>query len=98
MENIKETIVFSNKNKQEIIITITKDGRIGSIVNESNLRFPYSLNQPYNRNLETWACNNGFKMNGKSTCPEKKIFGIKISQIPKNHEWRRIYPNKFRED
>jgi hypothetical protein len=43
----------------------------------------------------TWACNNGYLVNNKDVCPEKKIFGIKISDIPKGHELRHIYPHKF---
>ena len=48
-----------------------------------------------------WACNHGFKWregNGpdKDPYPEKRIFGVKVSDVPQGHEWRKIFPNKFR--
>ena len=43
-----------------------------------------------------WACNNLFLIDGKDTCPEKKVFGIRASDIPQGHELRKIYPNKFK--
>jgi len=48
------------------------------------------------RNVETWACNNNFYMDDRDTCPEEKIFGVKVSDVPQGHEWRTIFPNKFR--
>jgi hypothetical protein len=92
------TIVFTKKVNPSFQITIKvgRDGRISEIENERHIRFPYSIGQPYNRGLETWACNNGFLMDGKDMCPEKKIFGIKVSDIPQGHEWRHIFPGKFR--
>ena len=60
------------------------------------VRFPFSVGQLLQRNVEVWACNNNFLMDDKDTCPEKKIFGVKPSDVPKGHEWRTIYPNKFR--
>jgi hypothetical protein len=92
-----EKIVFKNKNNPNLIITITKskDNRIESIDNPSNLRFPYNIGQLLNRGIETWACNNNFLINGKDTCPEKKIFGIKAKDIPQGHPFRYIYPVKF---
>lgn len=97
-ESIEEEIVFTNKRNRNIKITISKspDGRIKSIENETGIRFPFSIGQIMSRNIETWACNNNFLMSGKDTCPEKKIFGVKTSDVPKGHEWRHIYPNKFR--
>jgi len=35
-------------------------------------------------------------IDGKDTCPEKKVFGIKVSDIPQGHEFRKLYPNKFK--
>jgi hypothetical protein len=29
-------------------------------------------------------------------CPEEKIFGVKAKDVPQGHEWRRLFPNKFR--
>jgi hypothetical protein len=47
--------------------------------------------------MKGWACNHGFRWNGKDACDpgEKKVFGIKAKHIPKGHEWRHIWPNKF---
>ena len=71
-------------------------GDESSIENKSGTMFPFSVGQILNRNIEVWASNNNFLMDGKDTGPEKKIFGVKISDVPKGHEWRHIYPNKFR--
>ena len=35
-------------------------------------------------------------MDGKDMCPEEKIFGMRTKDIPKGHELRSLYPNKFR--
>lgn len=90
-------IVFTNKLNSRLTITVKKspDGRITEIENESGIRFPFSIGQLLQRNVEVWACNNNFLMDGKDTCPDKKIFGIKTKDIPKGHEWRHIYRNKF---
>jgi len=84
--------------------TITFDvinGTMLNINNQSGVNFPYMDNRPYHRNVETWACNHGFKWregNGHDTdpCPEKRIFGVKVSDVPQGHEWRLLFPNKFR--
>ena len=91
-------IVFTNKRNPILSITISlsPDGRINNIENETGIRFQFSVGQSISRNIEVWACNNNFYMDGKDTCPEKKIFGVKTSDIPKGHEWRSIFPNKFR--
>jgi len=102
--NVNETVygsrkdVFTNKNNPRIVITVHKgpDGRIGAIDNPQRVRFPFLLGQIMSRNIETWACNNNFLINGEDPCPEQKIFGVKASQVPQGHEWRRIFPNKFR--
>ena len=70
-------------------------GRITEIENETGMRFPFSVGQILNRTAEVWACNNNFLMDGKDTCPEKKIFGVKSSDVPQGHEWRHIFPHKF---
>jgi hypothetical protein len=76
----------------------TRDGRITRIDMPRGVvvRFPFVVGQVLNRSVETWACNNGFYINGKDTCPEERIFGIRKSDVPQGHELRYLYPNKFR--
>ena len=94
--SIGQLLVFTSKRRKEISISIElKNGRIHKINNLYNFRFPFKEGQHFNRNIEVWACNNGFFMDGKDTCPEKKIFGVKTKDVPKGHEWRSIFPNKF---
>ena len=95
--NIRE-VKFTNKRnpRLEIIVTKTPDGRIVNIENETGMRFPFSVGQILNRTAEVWACNNNFLMDDKDTCPEKKIFGVRASDVPQGHEWRHIFPNKFK--
>lgn len=107
MEHIKlfesyfdREITLTSRSGRSILFKVV-GGKISGIDNRSGMNFPFSENQPYNRNVETWACNNGFMWKEgnspeKDPCPEKKIFGVKISDVPKGHEWRRIFPNKFR--
>jgi hypothetical protein len=98
-ENVGEkNVTFTGKRnpRLEIKIKVGRDGRISEIENEIGLRFPYSVGQHFNRGIETWACVNGFLMDGKDTCPEKKIFGVRVSDVPQGHEWRMLFPNKFR--
>lgn len=89
-------MILTSRQNREILISI-RGGRYESIENNSGVRFPYHVGEMYNRSLETWACNNGFKIDGKSPCPEEKIFGIRKKDIPMGHELRRIYPGKFRD-
>jgi hypothetical protein len=98
-ESINEKeVVFTNKRnpRLEIIVTKSPDGRIVNIENVTGMRFPFSVGQILNRTAEVWACNNNFLMDGKDTCPEKKIFGVRAKDVPQGHEWRHIFPNKFR--
>ena len=90
-------VIFTNKRNPRLVITIKKnpDGRITEIENETGLRFPFSVGQILNRTAEVWACNNNFLMDGKDTCPDKKIFGVKTKDVPQGHEWRHIFPHKF---
>jgi len=90
-------VVFTNKRNPRLVITIKKnpDGRITDIQNETGMRFPFSVGQILNRTAEVWACNNNFLMDGKDTCPEKKIFGVRAKDVPQGHEWRHIFPHKF---
>lgn len=90
-----ENITLTSKQNREITFSI-KGGRIESIENNSGIRFPYSVGQSYNMGMKTWACNNGFKWNGKDPCPEEKIFGIRKEDIPQGHELRMMFPHKFR--
>ena len=94
----KNEIIFTGKRnpRLSIIVKISPDRRISEIENKTGIRFPFVVGQPLNRNIEVWACNNNFLMDGKDTCPEKKIFGVRSSDVPQGHEWRHIFPNKFK--
>jgi len=94
---LQREVIFTHKRNPNLEIAVTKslDGRIINIENNSSIRFPFSVGQILNRNVEVWACNNNFLMDNKSTCPEKKIFGVRTKDVPQGHEWRHIYPNKF---
>ena len=90
-------INFTHKRNPRLQIRITvSGGRISNIENDSSIRFPFVVGQGLNRNIEVWACNNNFLMDGKDTCPEKKIFGVRAKDVPQGHEWRHIFPNKFK--
>lgn len=91
----REMILTSRQGRE--IIVMLEAGRITHIENQSGVNFPWVVGQSYNRSIETWACNNGFKIDGESPCPEEKIFGIRAKDIPKGHELRLIYPHKFRD-
>lgn len=94
----KNEIIFTGKRnpRLNIIVKISPDRRISEIENKTGIRFPFVVGQPLGRNIEVWACNNNFLMDGQDTCPEKKIFGVRASDVPKGHEWRHIFPNKFK--
>ena len=94
----KEEIVFTSKRNPMLVITvsISPDRRISNIDNSTGIRFPFSVGQPINRSMEVWASNNSFLMDGKDVGPEKKVFGVRASDVPQGHEWRSIYPNKFK--
>lgn len=99
MESIYEReVVFTNKRNPGLVITIKKnpDGRITEIENETPMRFPFSVGQILNRTAEVWACNNNFLMGGKDTCAEKKIFGVRANDVPQGHQWRHLFPHKFK--
>ena len=104
MENLKTfesfneiEIKFTHKRNPSLNFSVykTPDGCISRVEN-CKVRFPFNIGQRISRNIEAWACNNYFMIDGKDTCPEKKVFGIKTSDIPQGHELRKIYPNKFR--
>lgn len=88
-------VVLTSRQGRDILVKVI-GGRITSIENNSGVRFPYSVGQQWNRSIETWACNNGFKIDGEDPCPEEKIFGIRKKDIPMGHELRMLYPSKFR--
>jgi len=92
--NPKEIILTSRQNR-DITITVL-GGHIETIDNKSGVNFPYKIGQYYNRSIETWACNNGFKVDGKDPCQEEKVFGIRTKDIPQGHELRMLFPHKFR--
>ena len=93
----EKEVSFTNKRNRNLTFSVfkTPDGRITRIEKPDNIRFPFYIGQLFNRTIEVWACNNNYLMNGKDTCPEKKVMGIKVSDIPKGHELRSIYPGKF---
>lgn len=104
--NIKESnnneieVKFVSKRRRDLAFNVykTPDGRITRIEKPKHvhIRFPFEVGQILNRGVETWACNNGFYIDGKDTCPEEKVFGIRKSDIPKGHELRHLFPQKFR--
>lgn len=90
-----EKIILTSRQGREILLEI-KAGRIDSIENNSGVRFPFSVGQPYSMSIKSWAQNNNFKWNGEDIENEKRIFGVKIKDVPPGHEWRYMFPNKFR--
>jgi hypothetical protein len=93
---LETEVSFVSKRNPNIAFSVfkTPDGRITRIEN-CNIRFPFHVGQIFNRTVEVWACNNNFLMDGKDTCPEKKIFGVRTKDVPPGHEWRHIFPHKF---
>ena len=94
----EEEIVLTSRQGRDITI-IVQHGKIEEIDNQSGVNFPFFTGQPVTVFMKGWACNQGFKWNGKDACDpgEKKVFGIKAKHIPKGHEWRNIWPGKFRD-
>jgi hypothetical protein len=91
-------VVFKHKRNPHIIITVKAypNMSISEIDNPSKVHFPYFVGQVLNMGHQTWACNNNYFVNDEDTCPEEKVFGIKVSDIPAGHPLRHIYPGKFR--
>jgi hypothetical protein len=90
---------FRRKVDSKIKITVSH-GKIEEIENEANYPFPFFKGQPFQKAfVRGWACKNGFYLNGEEPChvPEKKIFGVKTKDVPHGHEWRSIFPGKFRD-
>ncbi len=98
--NNEVEVKFVSKRNQTQAFNVykTRDGRITRIEKPDHvhIRFPFVVGQVLNRNSETWACNNNFYIDGKDTCPEEKVFGIRKSDIPMGHQLRHLYPHKFR--
>ena len=95
-ENYNNRIITLEAPSRRTIKFIIEGGKIKNIENPFDLRFPYKEGENYTRSIEIWACNNNFTMNGKDMCGEPKIFGIKQNDIPKGHELRTLFPNKFK--
>jgi hypothetical protein len=96
--NSEREVIFTNKRNRHMTFSVfkTRDGRISRIDKPSNIRFPFSVGQIFNRTIEVWACNNNYLMDNNDTCPEKKIMGMRASDIPMGHELRHIFPHKFK--
>lgn len=94
----EKVIKFSSKRGRtgEDITIKVQGGTIRGIENPRNLAFPFKVGQSYSMTIKTWACNNGYNMDGRDPCPEDKIFGIKTKDIPQGHELRLMYPHKFK--
>ena len=95
-ENFKEEeITLTSKQNRDIKISV-KQGKIMTVDNKSGVNFPFKQGQMYNASVKSWAKNNNFKWNGQNLDDEKKVFGIKAKDIPKGHELRTMFPNKFK--
>jgi hypothetical protein len=98
----EETIVMTSRMGRDISLTI-RHGKIEEIENNSGIIFPFVTGQPLQIPfIKGWARRNGFKWNGEDACqpgmkPEKKIFGVRTKDVPKGHEWRHIFPGKFKD-
>lgn len=95
MAGHERTHVFQSKRTRREITVKVQGGRITEVENDSDVRFPFQEGSMWNRNIETWACNNNFYLDGEDTCPDKKIFGVRAKDVPQGHEWRIMFPNKF---
>jgi hypothetical protein len=97
--NNGDTYVYTHNRNPRLEVTINViNGRISEIENKNNIRFPYKVGQMFSRNIEVWASNNGYSINGKDmSVKNDKIFGIKKKDIPKGHHLRALYPGKFNE-
>lgn len=98
----EEEIIMTSRLGRKILLKI-RHGKIEEIENNSGIVFPFVTGQPLqNTFIKGWACRNGFKWNGEDACqpgrkPEKKIFGVRTKDVPKGHEWRQVFPGKFRD-
>jgi hypothetical protein len=96
-ESYNRKIELKHKRNPNLTITFEViDGKIYNIQNNAHMRFPYIEGQYFNRNMETWCCNNNFLLDGKDTCTEPNVFGIRTKDIPQGHELRYLFPHKFK--
>ncbi len=95
-ENYGQRIkILTDRRGQNIEVKL-QGSMIKEVINNTQIRFPFHIGSSWNMSIETWACNNNFKIDGKDPCPEEKIFGIRAKDIPQGHELRLLYPHKFR--
>lgn len=96
----KRSVIFTKEINPSVTIEVLMwpNGQITDITNPRNIRFPFVVGQILNMGHKTWACVNGFLVDGKDACGPKKIFGVNVDDVPQGHEWRLIYPNKFKAD
>jgi hypothetical protein len=95
----EEEIILTSRQGRTITIKVTH-GKIEEIDNNSGVIFPFVTGQPLQIPfMKGWANRNGFKWNGEDAGrqPEKKIFGVRTKDVPKGHEWRQMFPRKFRD-
>lgn len=91
-----QEIVLTSRHGREIKF-IVKNGRFSQIDNQAGIKFPFSVGQIFTRSVETWAENNHFLWNGKDIEKDnRKIFGVRTKDVPMGHEWRLLFPGKFR--
>ena len=112
MEHIKlyenfnqKTMIIKHRNFGEIKVEL-QGSQIIDVVNNSNVMFPFAVNSSWNMSVETWACRNNFvtietwinnRMAKKEeTCPEERVAGIRVKDIPHGHPLRMMYPSKFK--
>ena len=91
-------ITFTKKvnPRIKIVVKCYPNMSIFEIENEHNIRFPYVVGQVLNMGHKNWACVNGWLINDEDPCPEKKVMGIRVSDVPEGHPLRHLYPGKFR--
>lgn len=90
------TIALTSRYNRTITLLI-EGGVIKSIENLSGIYFPFTANRPYNQSIKAWAENNNFLFDGEDLEKKhRKVFGIRIKDVPQGHPLRFMYPNKFR--
>lgn len=65
IQRIKRVFTMKNNPAVSIHVFIDPDGKILEIENKNNQRFPFSVGQLLQRNVEIWAKSNGWLMDGK---------------------------------
>jgi len=93
---MNRTIVLTSRQRRTITLVV-EGGVIKSVENLSGVHFPFVEGQPYNRSVETWTENNNFLFDGRDLEKEnRKIYGIRIKDVPQGHLLRVLHPEKFR--